>query len=69
VATKQKDYLVTDASLYTMHPVHPVITEHRFQMIEEIKPQSKRSFFRAVALGAFIMFCAFLILGAVVGHH
>ena len=24
-----------------MHPVYPVISEYRFQMIEEIKPQPK----------------------------
>jgi hypothetical protein len=34
VARKQ-NYLVTDASIYT---VHPVVTEHRYQMIEEINP-------------------------------
>jgi hypothetical protein len=54
MATKPK-YVVTDASIYT---VRPVVTEHRYRMIEEVKPQPE--------LGPFAKFvCA--VLGVMLG--
>jgi hypothetical protein len=40
VANNQKEYLITDASLYTVDAMHPGFVEYQFQMVEEIKPQS-----------------------------
>lgn len=39
--SRKQDYKVTDASVFS---VRPVITEHRYQMIEEILPEKGGSF-------------------------
>lgn len=71
MANDPKEYLVTDASFYTVHPEYPVIAKYRFQLIEEIKPQPKggkfwkfcKDVFQSLALG----FCALIAIGFLVG--
>jgi len=69
VANKQKEYLVTDTSFFTVNSV-PVIAEYRFQTIEEVKPQPQGGkfwkFYKA-ALVAFVW--VWLILLALVIHN
>lgn len=40
MATKQKECMVTDGAFYTVHPTLPLVTEHRLQLVEEIRPPS-----------------------------
>jgi hypothetical protein len=64
--TKQKDYLVTDASIYT---VHPVVTEHRVRVIEEVEPFSdSEKVWGKIIAWVFIIFC-FVVIGNLLGCH
>jgi hypothetical protein len=65
VTQKNTDHLVTNASIYT---VHPVVTEHRFQVIEEIKAPSEGGGFWDYVLGGFGVFCLVAFLGWVFGY-
>ena len=67
MANSQKEYLVTDASFFTVNSVYPVITEYRFQMVEEVKPQPKGGKFWKFYKAAWVAFVwMWLILLALV---
>ena len=71
MATKQKEYLVTDGSFYTMHPTLPLVTEHRLQLVEEIPTPSFGDKLWNVLKRAFqvvgVIFIVLFIIGLISG--